>query len=95
MNNIITEIQNFLTKYGGNYRDWYSGIALNPRQRLFSDHNVIEKSDAWIYRDCSTASEARVVEKYFLNKGCIGDEGGGDWLSKYVYAYKISSHSKE
>lgn len=95
MNNQILEIENHITNCGGVYRDWYCGIASDPRQRLFTDHSVDEKNDAWIFRDCGDESTARDAERYFLNKGCKGDEGGGDWQTKYVYAYKITSHSRE
>ena len=95
MNNIIAEIQNHMTKCAGTYGDWYCGIASDPRQRLFVDHNVNEKTDAWIYKDCGTENTARDIERHFLGKGCKGDEGGGDWQTKYVYTYKITSHSRE
>ncbi|MBU0721852.1 hypothetical protein KKA93_00075 [Patescibacteria group bacterium] len=32
---IIAEIKAFMAKWGGNYSDWYVGIASDPRQRLF------------------------------------------------------------
>ena len=95
MNNIITEIQNHMAKRGGTYGDWYCGIASDPRQRLFVDHNVSENNDAWIHRDYGTENTARDVERYFLGKGCKGDEGGGDWQTKHIYTYKITSHSRE
>ncbi len=95
MDNIIAEIQTHMAKCGGTYGDWYCGIASNPRQRLFEDHNISEKNDAWIHRDCGTEVVARNVERCFLGKGCKGDEGGGDWQTKHVYAYKITSYSRE
>jgi hypothetical protein len=95
MNNQVLEIENYIAKCGGAYREWYCGIASDPRQRLFIDHSVDEKNDIWIFRDCGNESSARDSERYFLNKGCKGDEGGGDWQTKYVYAYKITSHSRE
>lgn len=33
------------------------------------------------------SSQVTDIERYFLSKGCKGDEGGGDWQTKYVYAY--------
>lgn len=95
MNIQILEIDSHIAKCGGAYRDWYCGIASDPRKRLFSDHGVDEKKDAWIFSDCGDESTARACERYFLSKGCKGAEGGGDWQTKYVYAYKITSHSRE
>jgi hypothetical protein len=95
MSSQVMDIEDHIANCGGSYNDWYCGIASDPRQRLFSDHNVDEKKDAWIFRVCENETTARNVERYFLGKGCRGDEGGGDWQTKYVYAYKITSHSSE
>jgi hypothetical protein len=84
------EIKSFMDKHN-NYPKWYSGIASNPRERLFEEHNVSEKSDWWIYRECSSAQSARNVEEALLKLGCDGGPGGGDESSVHVYAYKKSS----
>jgi hypothetical protein len=90
----IQKIENYIHQNGGQYSAWYAGIATYPRTRLFTDHGVAEKTDAWIYEDCLTDTSARKVEDYFLAKGCDGDTGGGDSSTKYVYAYKKNSHSR-
>lgn len=93
---IITEIKTFLTKWGGRYSDWYVGIASNSRQRLFNDHNVDEKEDGWIFREAYSSDHARSVEDYFINiLGTSGDTGGGDYSTKFVYAYKKANHTNE
>lgn len=92
---IIREINAHMVKVGGAYREWYAGIATDPRDRLFNDHHVNEKNDAWIYLDAGTPSAARQVENHFLSQGCQGGSGGGDDSTKYVYAYKINSHTVE
>ena len=89
------EITDYIVSWGGNYSEWYVGIASNPRDRLFSDHNVNENNDAWIYRDVGSSNAARQVETYFLDLGCQGGSGGGDYSTRYVYAYKIDSHTVE
>jgi len=95
VNKIISEIEEHIKKCGGGYSAWYCGIASKPKDRLFEDHNVNEKSGAWIYRDATTDTAARTIEDYFLKKGCKGGDGGGDRQSKYVYAYKITSTTKQ
>lgn len=93
---IISEIKAFMSNWGGHYSDWYVGIASDPRQRLFNDHNVDEKNDAWIYREAMNSESARAIEDYFINTlGTDGDVGGGDDTSKFVYAYKKASHTIE
>lgn len=93
---IISEIKEHMKKRGGNYSDWYVGIASDPRERLFTEHNVDEKKDAWIYRKCDNSDIAREIEEYFveiLSTG--GGAGGGDETTKYVYAYKKAPHTNE
>lgn len=93
---IILEIKAFMAKWGGRYIDWYVGIASDPRQRLFNDHGVNEKSDGWIYREAFNSDSTRLVEDYFVNTlGTSGDTGGGDNTTKFIYAYKKASHTTE
>lgn len=93
-NQIIQGIEDYMRKCGGGYSDWYAGIASEPRARLFSDHNVAENG-AWIYHDCGSDSVARDIEDYFLNQGCQGGPGGGDYTTHYVYAYKVGPNTVE
>ncbi|MEW6738555.1 MAG: hypothetical protein ACOYU2_07405 [Nitrospirota bacterium] len=90
---VIQEMDDHIKNNGGGYSSWYAGIASDPRKRLFNDHSVQEKGDAWIYRDCGSDIAARQVEEHFLKKGCDGDTGGGDATTKYAYAYKRNSHT--
>ncbi len=91
----IYDIDSYIKKFGGPYSAWYCGVATDPRERLFKDHNVDERSGAWIFRALTTDTEARQVEAWFLAKGCKGGPGGGDRSSRYVYAYKITPTTRE
>ncbi len=93
---IKSEIKEYIENCGGNYSSWYVGIATSPKNRLFEDHNVDEKNDRWIYVLANSSDIAREIEKYFIEKlGTDGGTGGGDDSSKYVYAYKKTSSTKE
>ena len=92
---IISEIKSYVAKNGGSYSGWYVGIASDPKGRLFNDHAVSEKGGAWIYVPCATSKVARESEDYFIGLGMKGGSGGGDDTTKYVYAYKITSSTKE
>ncbi len=92
---IIQDITTHVANCGGAYSQWYIGIAAAPRDRLFSDHSVDEKNGNWIFRTCATSDEAREVEDYFIAKGMKGGPGGGDSTTKSVYAYKITSNTRE
>ena len=91
----INEIYNHIYKCGGRFDQWYVGITNNPQQRLFSDHNVSRTDDSWIFRLVLTTSDARNIERYFLNLGCQGGGGGGTTDSRYVYAYFITQFTIE
>lgn len=90
------EIKDHIKSRGGAHSDWYVGIAADAPQRLFNDHNVDKKNGCWIFRECESSSSAREVEEYFLNTlGTDGGTGGGDQSTRFVYAYKKTSYTKE
>ena len=95
MEKTISEVVNYISSRGGSYSDWYAGIASDPKDRLFNDHRVDEKADCWIFRDCGSDGVARNVERHFLAKRCQGGDGGGDYQTKYFYAYKVKPHTHE
>ena len=93
---IVSEIKTHIQKSGLNFRDWYVGIAQDPQTRLFSDHNVSRASGWWIYRTAPTSTEARNIEAHFVNVlGTDGGTGGGDFLSRAVYAYAKATATRE
>ena len=89
-------INDYIQNNGGDYANWYVGIASDIEQRLFSDHGVDQKNGHWAWAKCESADVARDVEDYFVNTmGTKGGGGGGDETTKYVYAYKITSSTRE
>lgn len=88
-------LNSVMDKHGGAPSQWYAGIASDPRQRLFNDHNVSEHGDAWGLDYCVSADDARAVEEALLHMGCKGGAGGGDASTKAVYLYKIAPHTRE
>jgi len=91
----IQNTEAYIAKNGGLYSQWYAGVASKPEDRLFSDHNVTRNGGAWSYADLGTDTAARKVEDYFLNKGCKGAPGGGDWSSHFFYVYQITNSTRE
>lgn len=71
----------------GSWSRWYVGIATNAKDRLFSDHNVSEKSGAWAFSKADTSAIARDVEQEFVDQGLDGGVGGGGAPTKTVYVY--------
>ena len=93
---IIRDITKYMEEFGGYYSDWYVGIASSPKERLFDAHNVEKDGgNGWIYLEADTESIAREVESYFINqKKTRGGTGGGTY-PRYVYAYKITSDTRQ
>ena len=92
---IKQDIKAYIGKNGGVHREWYVGIASDPKQRLFTEHGVHENGDAWVYDWAPDSDAARRVEQYFIQTlGTAGGPGGGDSTTRSVYAYKRNSHTK-
>ena len=91
---IVNDIVNHIGS--DNKSNWYVGIATHPRNRLFNEHNVNEHSGRWIYNTKPMSEiDARDTEKYLLdNYSFRGGTGGGDH-PQYVYAYRITSYTRE
>jgi Uncharacterized protein conserved in bacteria (DUF2188) len=74
---------------------WYVGIAADPRDRLFNEHNVDEENGIWIYEKATSDAVGRSVEEVYLDTGHDGGGGGGDKSSVYVYSYAVNPSKKE
>ena len=85
---ILNEIVAHANKEGGGYGSWYAGVASDPEQRLFSDHNVPRQDAWWIHREAASSTSARDVEAALLRLGFDGGPGGGDYTTEHVYAYR-------
>ena len=92
---IMCEVAVHMSKYSGNYQDWYAGVATDAKARLFNDHGVKESGDAWICRQCVDDVAAREIERYFMKKGCIGGPVGEEKSIRYFYAYMIQPRTRQ
>ena len=92
---ITAAIKNHIDTNGGNYPAWYVGIARNPIERLFKDHNVDKARGIWIYRDAGSRAVAERIEMTFIRLGIKGNPGGGSEDTTWVYAYKIEPYTRE
>lgn len=91
---LINEIHAHIREQGGHPSNWYVGIANHP-DRLFVDHNVPRQNAWFICRRAPSAAVARAVEKAFHDWGCRGAGGGGGYDTTIVYAYLITSTTRE
>jgi hypothetical protein len=95
-NTIIREIEDYVANFGGNFPDWYVGIASNPKNRLFQDHNVNVENDSWIHKLARSLNDVRAIEDHFHNvRHADGAGRGGDNTTVYIYAYRKTKNTRE
>ena len=91
---IIEEILAYMDSFGYPLSEWYVGITDNIQRRLHDEHGVPKENYWYIAIPAVSDSDARVVEKYFLEimktKG-----GGGGGKTVFVYAYLTSKNTVE
>lgn len=94
---VQSQIVRDILAYIGNdvLSNWYVGIATNPQDRLFNQHNVSKQYGRWIYRDAATEQNARDTESYMLKQYPFKGDTGGGLYPAYVYAYRITSATVE
>ena len=93
---IARAIEDHVEARGGDWRRWYVGVAADAEDRLFSDHRVRRREDAWIHLTATTSRAARDVERYLIEKhDAQGGPGGGDEKTRTVYAYRTATHTRE
>ena len=89
---ILNDFQDFVSKYGGKYKEWYVGTAADPKGQLFNTHKF-KNGDKGLYREAVSEIQAAEIAEFFIDQGAKGDDGvkrGADC----VYAYKMAPHTK-
>ncbi len=89
-NTVIKRIQTYMSKFEGDYSDWYVGITKDLDEGLFQLHKV-EENGIWISFGADTDEVAKKVEKYFLNKKTDGNPIVLEEDTRIVYVYKKNS----
>jgi hypothetical protein len=84
------EILAYIYDLGGNFCDYYVGIAEDPEEALSETHKVDKTKDPWLYRQALSPTAARTILDYFLNR--LRVDGtlmiNGSESSDWVYLYK-------
>ncbi len=89
-NTVIKRMQIYMSKFEGEYSDWYVGITKELDEGLFQLHKV-EENGIWISFGADTDEVAKKVEKYFLDKKTDGNPTNLDEDTRIVYVYKKNS----
>ena len=90
------EILAYIYELGGDFFNYYVGIAENPEEALFATHKVDKTEDPWLYRQALSDTAARTIRDYFLNRlrvdGTLVINGNED--TDWVYLYKKSERTE-
>ena len=89
------EILAYIKEFGGDFSDWYVGVAADPKGTMFNQHSVHEDDDIWLYKQALTFTACKTVQQYFLDilntDGKLISEGDED--TDCVYLYKKSERT--
>lgn len=89
---ILDDFEDFITRHGGKYKEWYVGTAADPKGQLFKVHNF-KAGDKGLYRQAGSELQAAEVAEFFTERGAKGNDGViRD--AEFVYAYKRAGHTK-
>lgn len=89
---VIKRIENYMSKFEGDYSDWYIGITKDLDEELFNLHKF-EESGIWISFGADTDEVAKKVETYFLDKKTEGNPTDLEEDTRIVYVYKKNSNT--
>ena len=86
------DILAYIKEFGGDFFDYYVGIAVKPEEALFETHKVDKTNDPWLYRQTLSSIAARTVQDYFFNRLKVDADPALDRNDEpnWVYAYKKS-----
>ncbi|QMU60465.1 MAG: hypothetical protein GKR92_01625 [Gammaproteobacteria bacterium] len=89
------EILAYIKEFGGDFNDWYVGIAADPKGTLFQTHKVHQEDDIWLHKQALTFTACKTIQKYFLEILKTDGEAisEGDEDTDCVYLYKKSNHT--
>ncbi len=90
---ILNDFQDFMGKYGGNYKEWEVGTSADAKNQLFNVHKFKNGTDKGLFRLAGSEIQAAEIAEFFTNLGAKGDDGVTRGAEQ-VYAYKRASHTK-
>ncbi len=89
---VIKRIETYMSKFEGDYSDWFVGITKNLDEGLFQLHKV-EETGIWISFGADTEEVAKKVERYFLDKKTDGNLKALEENTRIVFVYKKNSNT--
>jgi hypothetical protein len=89
---IRSDIEDFIARHGGKYKEWYVGTAADPKTQIFKIHGF-KGGDKGLYRQAGSEIQAAEVVEYFTALGTLGNNAVVR-DADCVYAYKRAPHTK-
>ena len=89
---IRDDIEDFIARHGGKYKEWYVGTAADAKSTLFKTHGF-KAGDKGLYRQAGSEIQAGEVVEYFTDLGTLGNNAVVR-DADYVFAYKRAPHTK-
>lgn len=89
---IRNDIEEFIGRHGGKYKEWFVGTAADPKTQIFKTHGF-KGGDKGLYRQAGSEIQAAEVVEYFTELGTLGNNAVVR-DSDFVYAYKRAPHTK-
>jgi len=89
---VIKRIETYMSKFDGDYSDWYVGITKDLDEELFKLHRV-EENGIWISFGADTDEIAKKIEGYLLDKKTDGNPVKLEEDVRIVYVYKKNSQT--
>lgn len=90
---ILNDFQDFMGRYGGNYKEWFVGTAADPKNQLFNIHKFKNGQDKGLFRQALSEIQAAEIAEFFTGLGAKGATGVARG-AEFVYAYKRAGHTK-
>lgn len=84
---IIDNFKNYIQSRGGNYSNWYIGIACDPEDLFLQLQNL--DNQCWDYTHIYDPQVARQILDYFINTlGIKETVSSADATADIIYVYK-------
>jgi hypothetical protein len=93
---IITQIETYIRQGGGEYGDWYIGMAGNPIDPIMEAYRLNKvQNNRFVYMETGSHQAARAAADYFLN--ICGTDGNLSDIDtsrpcRAIYIYKKAAN---
>ncbi len=91
------KIKKYIDACGGDYQQWFVGVASNTEQRLFHDHGVDRRMGR--YASVDAGSDRAAYATMISLQRTLGCRGGSipaaDAAAHFVYVYRKTEWTRE